>query len=366
MRIDPFIDDRFGRHFAADPIVVYDGGAAGVLYDPFQDLTSGRVSIVGFEPVQESFDALKRRYGDNENVQLFQVALDNQAGQATFYLVSKAPTVSSLMRRDLITDAEPFSVECKTVECKTIDDIVQHDGLSPPDFLKLDTEGSELRILTGGQQTLTKQVLGVYCEVGFWMRPEAGALFWQIDAFLGENGFILFDLQLSRSSDHAIGGKKTRVNSGNALYLRDFYAYYDAHLHAAGEACARAKLLKMIAICTAFIYLPYAIELVDFGRERGLLSGDEVARLQKHLCCWSDIARRVPAFPGKQALANIFDFLTYCLQPKAKKSVPAMYNNIGTRPRAMVRHKLPRRVTLKNPIRMRQHPNVTTVQIENE
>ncbi len=333
MKIHPFVDSYFERYFAEHPVVIYDAGAAGTVYDPFQGLESGHVALFGFEPVEQSYRELARRYADRANVQLFQVALDNQAGQATFYLVSKAPTMSSLMRRDLQSDAEPFSVECKT-----IDDIVQHDGLSPPDFLKLDTEGSELRILTGGQQTLTKQVLGVYCEVGFWMRPEAGAQFWQIDAFLGENGFILFDLQLSRSSAHAIGGKKTRVNSGNALYLRDFYAYYDAHLHAAGEACARAKLLKMIAICTAFVYLPYAIELVDFGRERGLLSGDEVARLQKHLCCWSDIARRIPAFPGKQALANIFDFLTYCLQPKAKKSVPAMYNNIGNRPRAMVRH----------------------------
>lgn len=48
MRIDPFIDDRFGRHFAADPIVTYDVGAAGTLYDPFQGLASGRVSVVGF------------------------------------------------------------------------------------------------------------------------------------------------------------------------------------------------------------------------------------------------------------------------------------------------------------------------------
>lgn len=363
MKIHPFVDSYFERYFAEHPVVIYDAGAAGTLYDPFQGLESGHVALFGFEPVEQSYQELVRRYQGDANVRLFQFALSDETGQAAFYFHPNAPTNSSLMDRNVMHPREAVKIE---VDCSTIDGIVGRENLSPPDFLKLDTEGSELRILTGGQETLTKQVLGVYCEVGFWMRPEASAQFWQIDAFLGENGFILFDLQLSRSSAHAIGGKKTRVNSGNALYLRDFYAYYDAHLHAAGEACARAKLLKMIAMCTAFVYLPYAIELVDFGRERGLLSGDEVARLQKHLCCWSDIARRIPAFPGKQALANIFDFLTYCLQPKAKKSVPAMYNNIGNRPRAMVRHKLPQRVTLKNPIRMRQHPNVTTVQIENE
>ena len=315
MKIHPFIDSHFERYFAEHPLVIYDGGAAGELYNPFQDLASGRVSVVGFEPVPESFDALQRRYKDNENVRLLQRALSDESGKAAFCLQTSAPTCSSLMDRDVTYPREDMMIE---VDCSTIDDLVLEDNLPPPDFLKLDTEGSELRIFKGARKTLPKHVLGVYCEVGFWVRPEAGAHFWQIDQFLGDNGFILFDLQLSRSSSHAIGGKKTRVNSGNALYLRDFYAYYDAHLYAEDEARAREKLLKMIAICTAFIYLPYALELVNFGRERGLLSGDEVARLQKQLSCWSDIAWLIPAFPGKQALANIFDYLTYCLQPRAK------------------------------------------------
>lgn len=311
--------------------------------------------------MQESFDALKRRYGNNDNVRLFQLALSDSPGEAMFYLNPGVPTNSSLMRRNHPPGREVREI---TVECATLDDLVRRENLPPPDFLKLDTEGSELRVLRGGQQTLAGEVLGVYCEVGYALPPGAGAQASEIDAYLARNDFILFNLQISRSNPHPIGGKKTRVMSGNVLYLRDFYALYDAHLRAAGEAAAGSKLRKMIAVCAAFIYLPYALELVEFGREKGLLDAAEVARLTRALCGWTDIARRVPAFPGKQALANIFEYLAYCLQPKAKKSVPPMYNNIGNRPRAMVRQRVPKKVTLERPIRMRHEPTVEKVEIE--
>lgn len=61
MKIHPFLGSYFERNFAEHPVVIYDGGAAGGPYDPFQDLTSGCVSVVGFEPVHESVDSKTSR-----------------------------------------------------------------------------------------------------------------------------------------------------------------------------------------------------------------------------------------------------------------------------------------------------------------
>lgn len=361
MKIDPFVDKEFKDYFARCPIVVYDGGAAGEVYDPFGGLKSGLVKLVGFEPVEQSFNELAQRYDGDANVRLFQFALSDETGQAAFYFHPQAPTTSSLMDRNVMHPRKAVKIE---VDCSTLDEFVRRENVPPPDFLKLDTEGSELRILKGGRETVARHVLGIYCEVGFWVPPQSGAQFWEIDAFHWRNGFILFDLQVARSNTEAVGGKKTRLKSGNALYLRDFYTYYDAHLRDRGKEHAKEKLLKMIAICTAFIYLPYALELVDFGREEGLLNAAEVTRLQRHLCAWADIAWRIPTFPGKQSLARVFDFVAYCLHPNAKKSIPPMYNNIGNRPRAMFRQRVPKKLRLQALIRRRRHPDKTTVEID--
>ena len=61
-----------------------------------------------------------------------------------------------------------------TFEIHTLDAMVQEAALTPPDFLKIDTEGHELRVLTGARALLREHRPDVFVEIE---RPNATAVF---------------------------------------------------------------------------------------------------------------------------------------------------------------------------------------------
>src|SRR5690606_19554776 len=81
-------------------------------------------------------------------------ALGEQAGTATLYVTSE-PGCSSLLRPTAAAQALP-SIGYRLGIARTIelalsraDAVFACDGLPPPDFLKLDTQGTEVSILKG-------------------------------------------------------------------------------------------------------------------------------------------------------------------------------------------------------------------------
>ena len=94
-------------------------------------------------------------------------ALSDRAGEVNLNLTKK-PEVSSVLtpKRKTIErfpDAERFNVvDSVRVKCDTLDNVY----LDNADFIKLDVQGSELPILTGGVNTL-RRCSGVEVEVYF-------------------------------------------------------------------------------------------------------------------------------------------------------------------------------------------------------
>ena len=353
MRFDPFLDPAFAGLFARAPFVIYDAGAAGSLFT-FFPLGDERSFVHGFEPNPGSCRKLRKKYAGARNVQIHDLALAAKPGKATLHVYGRVPESSSLHDNILMLpegQAESSTIE---VECQTLDRFCAQDGVRPPDFVKLDTEGSEHPILEGGRSTLAGQVLGVYSEVKFIPLSEDGTRFRDLNGLLEDLGFVFFDIQLSRMNRcgrPGVGGKKGAIESANVLYLRDFYRFYESSLRGGPIERAREKLVKLLALCTRYLYFDYALELVAFGRETGLLDAAETDLLNGLFCSATDVSWRVPDFPGKAKLALVFDYLSYALQPELKNSVPPMHNNLGNRRSALVRRKRPNRVKLYYPVR---------------
>jgi FkbM family methyltransferase len=116
--------------------------------------------------------------------------------------------------------------ERRTVQTVTLDEIFQ-DGVlpaPPPDFLSLDTQGTELEILSGAERTLAAHVLGVVMEVEFAPLYLGQPLFGEVAAFMAGRGFefcrflTMHELHPYRSP---IGRRGVGVHAyADALFLR--------------------------------------------------------------------------------------------------------------------------------------------------
>lgn len=147
-----------------------------------------------------------------------------------------------------------------TLEIKTI--TLDSLGLKP-DFIKLDTEGSELEILQGGQETL-KGALGVSVEIGFVELFQGQPLFRDVDAFMSQQGFTFYDIAISRLE--RFNPSKTGMSNGNigqavvgqALYFRDIYKERDTF--------AEERILTLASLYELFNLTDCAFELLNNPR----------------------------------------------------------------------------------------------------
>jgi FkbM family methyltransferase len=102
-------------------------------------------SVVAFEPMPANAALLRRNVELNElgqRIEVHQVGLGSQSGQAVLEL-----SVANQGDHRMVA-APSGRKQTVTVEIRTLDDVL--DGRRP-DLLKLDTQGSEVAILTGGR-----------------------------------------------------------------------------------------------------------------------------------------------------------------------------------------------------------------------
>jgi FkbM family methyltransferase len=90
-------------------------------------------------------------------------------------------------------------VRSESIPVTTLDNALERAGIRSVDFLKLDTQGSELDILHGGVRTLEDGVLGVEVEVEFLPLYEGQPLFPDVHQFMVRRGFELMDFPKTRS-----------------------------------------------------------------------------------------------------------------------------------------------------------------------
>ncbi len=134
--------------------VVDIGANIGFYTALFGTLVGPSGHVIACEPLEAAADALERTVAENGfagRVTLKRVALDAKSGRV---LLRHAPVTINQGAAYLAPAAPlpPGHVDA-AVRAETLDDVV---GDEPCSFVKLDAEGAEPRILTGGVRTLTR------------------------------------------------------------------------------------------------------------------------------------------------------------------------------------------------------------------
>jgi len=169
-----------------------------------------------------------------------------------------------------------------------------------PDFLSLDTQGSELDILRGAQTTLHDQCVALATEIEFHPMYEGQALFSGIFDFALSHGFYFAGftyLQEISPKRMPIGARaKGFLAFGDALFLRRI----DSVNSIAGSSDEQhLMLLKLAFVALNFGYLEYALLVLEAAEQmrpdpglRARLMARDCYRLLYELCA---AAKALPA-----------------------------------------------------------------------
>lgn len=206
-----------------------DVGARGGLEEPWASFRNF-IDVVSFEPDQEEYEELIKRKTDRDIVLPY--ALFNEEKKLNLNLTKSSgcssiyePNYTFLKR---FPDVDRFTVEKKEIiKTTTLDTLYEKKIIKNLDFIKIDTQGSELDILRGGVKILNEKILGVQIEVEFKPLYTSQPLFAEVDRFIRDHlGLVLFDIKKvywKYKYGRGIGSNKGQLIFGDALYFRDPY-----------------------------------------------------------------------------------------------------------------------------------------------
>jgi FkbM family methyltransferase len=220
------------------------GGRSGTRNLPIVDGFEPDVVSVFYEPDVTAVDGIHRATAHlASKTHVLTDCLSGDGGVRPFHIFndryrsSILPLVPDFAKRYAFDpqfgwDTDPESTE--TVErlelgTVTLDAVLKREdgAVPPPDYLSIDTQGTELEILEGAVETLATHVLAVFVEVGFAPTYEGQPMFSALEAFLRNRGFRLASLEVfpaqARTRERVPIGFRSKgfIDSGEALFLRD-------------------------------------------------------------------------------------------------------------------------------------------------
>ena len=303
-----FIHPAFEDAYQRQPLVLVDVGARGGLRNNWVPARR-HLTLIGFEPDPRECRQLQERAKAAGNGDLFyNTALHNRRGPVTLYL-ARDRGLSSIFKPDrgfldTFPEADRFdTTEVQEMQADTLDSVLAAGGVSDVDFIKADTQGSELHVLEGAAGLLAASVVGVEVEVEFSPIYIGQPLFADVDQFMRARGFHLFDLRpcyWKRTAGRAVGGPRGQMIWADALYCRSLPSLHDA-VAPLDTTRRRSKLLRAISVALLYGYYDYALEIARSAH--GAFSDAERRTIDAALRQAGTQDGGLPRFPGRRSLA---------------------------------------------------------------
>lgn len=285
--------------------VLVDVGAAGGIHGRWSDLGTP-TTVIGFEPDPREFSRLDQsEFQRWYNVGLYSAketrALNITRWQTNTSLLEPDPTVIARIYQN----TSDFDViERRSIACDTLDHVLDASPVKP-DVIKLDTQGSELAILSGAVSTLDQHVFAVEVEVEFVPLYKNQPLFADVDRFLRDRDFQILDcgnmLYHKWAAQTGVGGTKGQLVAADALYVKTPEAAA-ALVHAGGMP----KLWRTVLVSLAYGYPDYARLVCESVVRAGDECASEARQIGELLRAINDRARRLPDFWGRERLFRKF------------------------------------------------------------
>lgn len=150
-----------------------------------------------FEPNPLYAETLKQYATDEPRFHPQFLALSDSEGKSILHVTESPGNTSLFAPGKLLEEIAPEGSQVKSdekVELVTIDNWARRNGDPAIELMKFDIQGGELKALRGAARVLQCSTLIVYTEIVFNRLYEGGAIYSEIDLFLREHGFALYDM----------------------------------------------------------------------------------------------------------------------------------------------------------------------------
>jgi FkbM family methyltransferase len=176
------------------PKVIYDIGASqGLWARSAMDLWPS-AQVVGFEPNCSRAESLSRLRSER-----------NQFNFVTCFLGANERIVHYRDQGDQTSLFLDGNERGSSAPMRLLDKVAVEEGIALPDFVKLDVQGAELEVLTGGPKIVDHAEV-ILAEVSLYrLRPDMPTAF-ELWSWLDSKGFVLYDVvsMLRRQKDDAL------------------------------------------------------------------------------------------------------------------------------------------------------------------
>ena len=261
---------------------VLDIGAKGGAIKEFEKINFF-VDYIGFEPNENECKKININNPSNQKFLPFAIANANQKRKLYIHEYSSS---HSLYKTDInkisrYWDEENLRISGEElIDCVSLDYLYNEKIIEIPNFIKIDVEGAEFEVLEGASNLLSSDsCIGIKLESHFeeWKYNDEGETnktFAELDIFLRNLGFTLFDIKVYRHGKKSLiqpfslsnGFKKVPgpVEIGKVLWSDSLYLRDPLFNQSNFDKIRTSNLIKSIILFDLFNQTDTAIEITQY------------------------------------------------------------------------------------------------------
>jgi len=136
-------------------IIIFDVGAnIGEYTKQIKNIFEGfPIKIYSFEPSKPTYIKLKHNIGEQKNSFIYNIGFNDKDTVTNLYSNKNSSGIASIYQRNL-QHLNTKLDQIDTIELTTVDNFCAKHSLSHIDFLKIDVEGNELKVLQGAKKMI--------------------------------------------------------------------------------------------------------------------------------------------------------------------------------------------------------------------
>lgn len=124
-----------------------------------------KANCIGIEPLH--WKTYEKKWDNDHRVKLLKIGLSDKDESEIFYIPGIHHVVSSFYKQSCFFEYSPNDIKEIEIPCKKLDTLFNELKISKIDYLKIDTEGAEYKILCGAKELLKdKKISFIQFEYG--------------------------------------------------------------------------------------------------------------------------------------------------------------------------------------------------------